>query len=125
MLRRGTFVAVRSARASRSPGGAVRQTVWSSTPISPFDSARCRCGWMNSTRPAFNMLLFGVFALVALLLAAVGIYGVLAYSGRAAHARDRHSPGPGATRDVLWLIVGQGLALTLIGVALGLVAAWP
>jgi ABC-type antimicrobial peptide transport system permease subunit len=71
------------------------------------------------------MLVFGVFALVALLLAAVGIYGVLAYliTQRTHEIGIRVALGA-KTRDVLWLIVRQGLALTLIGVALGLVGAW-
>jgi putative ABC transport system permease protein len=72
----------------------------------------------------FNMLLFGVFALVALLLAAAGLYGTLAYMV----AQRTHEIGirlalGAQTRDVLWLIIRQGLALTLIGVALGLGAA--
>ena len=70
------------------------------------------------------MLLFSVFALVALLLAAIGIYGALAYNA----AQRSHEIGirialGAQKRDVLWLIVRQGLALALIGVALGLAAA--
>jgi ABC-type antimicrobial peptide transport system permease subunit len=70
------------------------------------------------------MLLFGVFALVAMLLAAIGIYGVLAYlvEQRTHEIGIRVALGA-KTSDVLWLIVRQGLALTLIGVALGLAGA--
>jgi putative ABC transport system permease protein len=72
----------------------------------------------------FNMLLFSVFALVALLLAVIRIYGVIAYSVAQRTYEIGIRMALGATsRDVLWLIVRQGLLLALIGVAVGTGAA--
>ena len=73
----------------------------------------------------FNMLLLAVFASVALILAVVGIYGVMSDSvaSRTHELGIRLALGAQAG-DVLRMIVGQGMALALIGIAIGLAGAY-
>ena len=71
------------------------------------------------------MLLFGVFSMLALLLASIGIYGVIAYSivQRTHEIGIRLALGA-QTRDVRRMIVTQGVILALIGTGLGLAGAF-
>ena len=73
----------------------------------------------------FNLTLLGIFAGVALTLAVVGIYGVMSYAitQRTNEIGIRVALGA-QQRDVLWLILGQGLRLALVGGALGVAASF-
>jgi len=73
----------------------------------------------------FNALLLGVFASVALMLSMIGVFGVINYSVTQRTQEIGIRIALGAQRsDVFKLVIGQGLALTLIGVAIGSVAAF-
>lgn len=73
-------------------------------------------------QPRFSLILMSVFAGLSLLMVAVGVYGVMSY----AVARRTHEIGiclalGASARDVVWLVLRQGLKLVLVGVALGMV----
>ncbi|MBA3833448.1 MAG: ABC transporter permease [Chthoniobacterales bacterium] len=76
-------------------------------------------------QPRFNMLLLAIFAGLAVLLATIGIYGVIAYSvvQRTREIGIRMALGA-QRRDMLAMVLRQSLSVVLIGVALGLLAAF-
>jgi putative ABC transport system permease protein len=76
-------------------------------------------------RRRFNALLTGVFAAVALILASVGIFGVLNYTVTQRTQEIGLRVALGAqTRDVLRLVLGQGVRLIVTGLGIGLLASF-
>ena len=104
----------------------VRKTVWEidkDQPVSDIASMEHIVS-ESVARQRFSMLLLGIFAGLALVLAAVGIYGVMSYSvaQRTHEIGIRMSLGA-ERRQVLKLFVGQGLMLALAGAGIGVVIA--
>jgi putative ABC transport system permease protein len=116
-------------RTSGDPGmlaSTIKDTVWAidrNLPVSEVITMDQVVDMANE-QPRFEMLLLGVFAGVALVMAAVGIYGVMSYS----ISRRTHEIGIrvslGASRSgILVLVLRQGLLLALAGSAVGIVGA--
>src|SRR4051812_24134094 len=105
---------------------AVRREISSLDADQPVSDVRTMTQVMAETvgRARFSTLLFGLFAGLATLLAAVGIFGVMNYSVtlRTREIGLRMALGAQPTR-VLMLVLRQGLVLTLVGVCIGLAAA--
>ena len=116
-------------RTSGDPGAiapVVKNAVWSFDHSLPISEVLTMDGVVAdaNARPRFEMLLLGVFAGVALVMAAVGIYGVMSYSvSRRTHEIGiRVSLGASQT-DVMRLVVRQGMVLALTGSAAGIAGA--
>jgi putative ABC transport system permease protein len=79
----------------------------------------------NTSRQRFNMLLLTVFGGAGLLMAAIGVYGVMSYSvqQRTQELGIRMALGAQAS-DLRGMVIGQGMTLTLIGVAIGIGGAF-
>lgn len=72
----------------------------------------------------FNLIVISLFSVIALTLASVGLYSVMAYSvTQRAHELGIRMAIGAAPRDILRLVLGQGVRLTLLGAAIGIVAS--
>jgi predicted permease len=93
-------------------------------PISEVETMDQAVGDLNA-QPRFELWLLASFALVAVLLAALGIYGVMSYSvSRRTHELGVRMALGAAQQDVVKLVVKQAMTLALVGSACGLLAAF-
>jgi predicted permease len=104
----------------------VKNTVWSIDANLPISEVLTMDGIVSdaNAQPRFEMLLLSIFAVVALVMAAVGIYGVMSYSvSRRTHEIGIRISLGASRKDVFRLVVRQGMMLALLGSAAGITGA--
>ena len=119
-------LAIRTRGATSGLVEEVKNQVWSLDSQIPVSDVHTMDELMavSLAQQRFNMLLLGLFAALALILAAVGIYGAMAYvvSQRTHEIGIRTALGA-QRRDVLRLVMGDGAKIALFGIAIGIVGA--
>ncbi|HTU32440.1 MAG TPA: ABC transporter permease [Candidatus Acidoferrum sp.] len=127
LMSRGTGAIIRTAGPPLAEVGAVRQALDNyNSQLVTFGTETMDDIISDSLAARrFSMVLLGIFACLALVLSAVGIYGVISYiSGQRTHEIGVRMALGAQPADVLRMIVGQGAGLALIGVGIGAAAAF-
>jgi len=117
------YLSVRTSLDPHSLASALRGRIAAADPDQPLTQIQTMEERLRlaSASPRFTMLLIGVFSATAFILAVIGIYGVIAYSvaQRTQELGIRIALGA-EKRDILRLVIGNGLVLSLIGISIGL-----
>ena len=120
-------VALRTQADPRAIIGSAREAIRSIDPTLPIAKVSTLASLVDDsmTQPRFSMFLLAAFATLALLLASIGIYGVISYAvaQRTQEFGIRLALGA-QPRNVFSMVLGQGARLALLGVALGFIAAF-
>jgi putative ABC transport system permease protein len=117
------YLSVRTSLDPHSLASALRARIAAADPDQPLTEIQTMEERLElaSASPRSTMLLIGVFSATAFLLAAIGIYGVIAYSvAQRTHELGIRIALGARSLDILRLVIGRGLALTLAGIAIGL-----
>ncbi len=119
--------AVRTSNDPLSLAGAFKREVRAMDEELPVSDVRTMRSYVNDALAPtrFTLILIGIFAAVALLLASIGIYGVISYAvSQRTHELGIRMAMGASSNSIFRLVVGQGMLLALLGLAVGLAAAF-